>query len=175
MGGGEIISGFTTGFRGLWMEPRSPSVQFVLPGWVWAEGRAWLLVLMNLPLFCQMQQHNPEWESLKPNREGAASRSLAALTARARGHPFSRKDPPKAVCSILQGGGAQGTEPPAPLPLQLLPHGPRRGEAAILPPLLVPGASSVFQAAGSSDRGALSVCAQVIGLQLWKSLPRKNS
>lgn len=54
-----------------------------------------LLALMNSLLFCQMQQG----QSLKPKREGADSRSLAALPAGVQGCPFppprQQEGPPK--------------------------------------------------------------------------------
>ena len=112
-----------------------------------------LLALMNLLLFCQMQQHNPERESLKPSREGAISRSLAALTARVQGCPcnptLQQEGSPKG--SPQHFAGRWGTGHAAPLRLQLLSQGPRMGEAAISPPLLVPGASSLSQAAGRQN------------------------
>lgn len=36
-----MITSSIAGFHGLWMKPCSPSVQFVLPVRVWAEGWVW--------------------------------------------------------------------------------------------------------------------------------------
>ena len=149
MGGGEIISSFTTGFCGLWTKPRSPSVQFVLPVWVWAEGRAWLhagFARINefAPLLPDATTGESEtrWGRCCLQELGCAGPGCGAVLAT----PLcSRGAPPKAARST-------GTsQMPASPQLQPLSQGPRMGEAAISPPLPMPGARSASQAAGSQN------------------------